>query len=149
MPIFNATQLGAIPLRGIDNYRPLQAVIDLWKRHGGTVDFPNGVYEISQTLDLGGSAREIGGSITCSGTVNETINVAHDINTPIPETSTTQNGTVLVWRGKDNDGPMLRYSGSHLMWDGPTLRGDYSGKMESGNRTQNITITNPTMKKAV
>ena len=49
MPLFTATQLGAIPLRGIDNYRPLQAVIDLWKRYGGTLDFPNGVYESSQT----------------------------------------------------------------------------------------------------
>lgn len=134
MPVFDVTQFGAVPIPGVANYRSIQAAADAQKRYGGRLHFPSGIYEIDQTIELGGAAREIGGCVTCDGPVNETINVASDINSPIPETSTTQNGAVLVWRGKDNDGPMLRYSGSHLMWDGPTLRGDYSGKMESVNR---------------
>ena len=134
MTVFDVTQFGAVPMPGVDNFRAIQAAADAWKRHGGRMHFPRGTYEISQTIDIGGKSREVGGCVTCDGPLNETINVAHDINTPIPETSVTQNGTVLVWRGKDNGGPMLRYAGTHLVWDGPTLRGDYSGKMETGNR---------------
>ncbi len=122
--VVNVRQFGATGDGKTDDTQALQKAVESWKRKSGRLHFPRGKYNISQTLNLGGS-KVVGNLVTSDGPNSDNFHFQSDRFAPRAETSVGHGGASLVWVGR-SPAPMITYDSSDLVWDGPALWGKYT-----------------------